>query len=589
MSNLKGIYAALTVCGLVSACTPETLSPNCGTESRLEMSLAQNPLTRAHFEDRNGTATFVWDADARMIAAAGHAGSLVEWAGGEFFSPMNITYINPEDSHKVLRANSSLTIPGNAAAAGDPLFFLSPVNGSDLCEVQSASENLSIVFSMPSTFSQTATSRLEEFENYCYIHGESTIMSIPTVSNKNFTANSTTFTAIPATFRFNVTNNMAEDIRIESIKISCDKGFPDRLCWQTDGTTASMAEPEDKSGYFKIIKTSINHGYGEIIAAKDGSKLSTGSYYAMCLPFDSDSSMEGATLAFILETSDKTHTFNLPASDFFRNSANKNKRFESNKIYSFNFTMNEESVELEGVTISDWVGDPFYLPTEEISAFVVVRPSYWNQDRENLNTYGFVKMNGTAGAYTLWGECNIGEYLVYSAETAFNWREVAPADASDKDYLSTYFHGITDFKWETPTRDDFTALFNVAEANIEMCSFEESGVLGLKIHSEINPGGYIFLPIVSQTEETVYPETGGTIITRYYHGYYWTRDEDETDTGKAYLLHFGFKQVETVDINEVRSLSDFSRALNGGADIYEFKSASKQENHTVRAILHYEF
>ena len=64
---------------------------------------------------------------------------------------------------------------------------------------------------------------------------------------------------------------------------------------------------------------------------------------------------------------------------------------------------------------------------------------------------------------------------------------------------------------------------------------------------------------------------------------------DETDTGKAYLLHFGFKQVETVDINEVRSFSDFSRALNGGADIYEFKSASKQENHTVRAILHYEF
>ena len=37
------------------------------------------------------------------------------------------------------------------------------------------------------------------------------------------------------------------------------------------------------------------------------------------------------------------------------------------------------------------------------------------------------------------------------------------------------------------------------------------------------------------------------------------------------------------------SFSDFSRALNGGADIYEFKSASKQENHTVRAILHYEF
>lgn len=587
MSNLKGIYAALTVCGLVSACTPETLSPNCGTESRLEMSLAQNPLTRAHFEDRNGTATFVWDADARMIAAAGHAGSLVEWAGGEFFSPMNITYINPEDSHKVLRANSSLTIPGNAAAARDPLFFLSPVNGSSLCEVESSSEEMSVVFSMPSTFSQTASSRLEEFEDYCYIRGESTVMSIPTASNKNFTTNSTTFTAIPATFRFNVSNNMEQDIRMESIKISCDKGFPDRLCWQTDGTSVSIAEPEDKSGYFKIIKTSINHGYGEIIAAKNGSGLSTGSWYAMCLPFDSDSSMDGATLAFILETSDKTHTFNLPASEFFQNPSNK--RFESNKIYTFNFTLNEESVELEGVTISDWVGDPFYLPTEEISAFVFVRPSYWNQNRENLNTYGFVKMNGEPGSYTMWGECNIGEYLVHSVETAFNWKEVTPVDASDTDYLSTYFHGITDFKWETPTRADFTALFGVQDANIEMCRFEESGVLGLKINSEINPGGFIFLPVVSQTDETYYPGTGGTIITRYYHGYYWTRDEDETDTEKAYLLHFEFKQVETVDINDESTYSDFSRVLNGGTDFFEFKTASKQENHTVRAILHYDF
>ncbi|MGN0191015.1 MAG: fimbrillin family protein [Candidatus Cryptobacteroides sp.] len=583
---MKGIYAVLPVCGLISACSPGALSPDYASGQILEMPLAQNPLTRAHFEDRDDTATFVWDADSRMIAAACHGGSLVQWTGGGFFSPMNISHIDPEDSHKVLRAYSSLTMPGDAAEVEDPLFFLSPVNGSDLCLVEASSENLSVVFSMPSTFSQTATKRLEEFEDYCLIHGESTVLSVPSASDKNFAAKSTTFAAVPATFRFNVTNNTDQDVRMESVKISCDKGFPDKLCWICDGTSASMAEPGDKSGYFKLISTSINHGFGETIAAKDAEDTSTGTYYAMCLPFDADSSMDGATLAFILETSEKTHTFNLPASQFFRDAASK--RFESNKIYTFNFTMNNESVELEGVTISDWVGDPFYLPTEEISAFLVVRPSYWNQDRENLNTYGFVKMNSTETNYTMWGECNVGEYLAYSTETTFNWSEVTPADASDTDYLSGYFHDITDFKWETPARDDFTALFNVAEENIEMCIYEESGVSGVKIYSESNPGGYIFLPVsVVEDAGTIYPDTGETIIPRYCHGYYWTRDGDETDDAKAYLFHFEFKQVETIDINGTSTFS-FSKVLDEGNDIYEFQTASKQENHTVRAILHYD-
>ncbi|MGM9734946.1 MAG: hypothetical protein ACI3ZL_00890 [Candidatus Cryptobacteroides sp.] len=576
------------LCLIASGCSPDALHPVTNDDGRLEMVLPRETFSKAHFEDDGTTASFIWDAGNSMIATVSKSGSLAQWKDGGYHSPMNITLIDPSDHSKVLKASSSLTLAADAAQADDKLFFLSPV-GSPYSQMTESSENVAVTFSVPATFEQSTSGRLEEFEDRCYIHGESTIMSIPDASDKNFTANATTFTAIPATFRYNITNDTEADILIESVKITCDKLFPDKLCWSTDGSSMSISEPADKSGYFNTIKTTIASGKGEKIAAKTDETTSKGTYYAMCLPFDSDDSMSGATLAFILETDDKVHTFNVSAEEFFRDAETGHKKFEGNKIYTFNFKWTENSVELEGITVADWVSEPFYLPTEEVSAFVVVRPSYWNQDRENLNTYAFVKMNQTESSYTMWGECNIGEYLVYSVENLFSWKAVTPADVSDTDYLSIYFNNITDFKWETPSREDFTALFNVAADKIQMCTYQESGVFGLKINSEINPGAYIFLPVSALEEHTEYPETGGTVITRYYHGRYWTKDEDETDDTNAYLLHFEFKRVETVDEDDVSTFSEFTRVLNDGNDIYEFQTASKQVNHTVRAIIHHDF
>ena len=122
--------------------------------------------------------------------------------------------------------------------------------------------------------------------------------------------------------------------------------------------------------------------------------------------------MQGATLAFILETSKKTYTFNIPAADFFRSVSDK--RFASNKIYNFNFSLGESSVELEGVSIADWIRDSFYLPIVDITADVKANISYWVQDRHNLYTYGFMKMFQSDASYTMWAECNLGEYLYLS-------------------------------------------------------------------------------------------------------------------------------------------------------------------------------
>lgn len=506
---------------------------------------------------------------------------------------MNITQLDPSNSSRVLRATSASTLATDAAASGDGLFCFSPVVGSSNATLTQSASSVAVEFSMPREFSQSASGKLEEFGDYCFIHGESTIASVPTGDQKNFTANSTTFYAIPATIRFNIKNNTDAAVRMESVKITCDKLFPNRLCWKSAGDTPTITEPENKSGYFHTIKTAIDEGFGEEIPAKVGENLSSGTYYALCLPFDDAASLSDATLAFILESKEKIHTFNVTAQEFFKNvSEATKKKFESNKIYTLNFTLNNNSVELESVTISDWVGEPFYLPTEDVTARIKVTVDYWVQDRENLNTYSFMLMFVDINSnYTMWGECNLGEYLYSSTDYAFTWGAVTPSNESDVDYLATYFNGITDFKWQTPSKADFEQLFSLPDANIEMCKDSESGVYGLRFKSVDKPGSSIFLPCIPYDpitdEHTSYPPDGTTVITRTLNGYYWTRDEDNENTANGILLHFHFKNVETI-ANENSSESNtsvFSKGLNEGVNLYEFLSKPKNEEHSVRAIL----
>ena len=574
--NLRSVTYLLAI-ALLSACSPKEEAPALQEYSRVEMALNQ-PQTKAHFEDVNGTASFVWDVGSSMIAVVGHDFAPVKWNGGEYYySPMHISLIDAESPNKVLRACSEHSLESNAAQVKDTLFFLSPVAGSALCSTQASADTVSVEFSMPSLFEQSKGGALEEFEPYCYIRGESSVKSVP-LASKNFVANSTTFRAIPAIFRFNVSNNTDSVMVLESVKITCDKLFPDKLRWTTNGKGVSVREPADKSGYFNTIKTSINWGRGETIPAKAGETVHKGTYYALCLPFDSDTSMQDATLAFILETSKKTYTFNIPAADFFRSTAVK--RFESNKIYNFNFSLGESSVELEGVSIADWLRDSFYLPIVDITADVKANISYWVQDRHNLYTYGFMKMFTTG---PMWAECNLGEYLYSATELFFKWTEVTPADASDSDYLAKYYDYITDFKWKTPTCDDFRQLLNADYCDIEPCKDVESGVFGLRIRSKANAGASIFLPCSGHLDEkTTYPGDGSTVIHRIFHGNYWTRDE-EASSSEGYILHFAFSQVETV-VGEVSSFSEFTAAgLKEG--YYEFLEKPKSDNYTVRAIL----
>ena len=581
-------YIVALMCVVAAAgCSREENSPDIPSAAKVELDLASRPATRAHF-DNNGN--FVWDADGSMIAVVSRgwtestAGTLVQWNSADWYSPMNITQLDPSNSSRVLRATSASTLATNAAAGGDGLFCLSPVVGSANATLTQSDSEVAVEFSMPQEFSQSASGKLEEFGDYCFIHGESTIASAPIGEQKNFTASPTTFYAIPATIRFNIKNNTNVAVRMESVKITCNKLFPDKLCWKSSGGTPVISEPVGKSGYFHTIKTAIDGGFGEEIPAKVGDDISTRTYYALCLPFDDAASLSDATLAFILESKEKIHTFNVTAQEFFKNvSEATKKKFESNKIYTLNFTLNDNSVELESVTISDWVGEPFYLPTEDVTARIKVNVTYWIQERHNLYTFEFMQIFED----TQWGLCNIGEYMETSTEQLFLWKEVTPVNNSDEDYLAPFFNNIKDFKWKTPTRADFIKLFSLPEENIIMEFDKASGVYGLRFKSVTTPGASIFLPCLKMEEKSSNKEEYVTETTRRLHGYYWTKDpsDNSDNSDNAYALHFSFQHTERYKNDNLVSVTEFEPAINNGKSLYRFADTLKTKSFPVRAIL----
>ena len=109
----------------------------------MEMALPQ-PQTKAHFEDVDGTASFVWDVGSSMIAVVGHDSAPVMWNGEKYYSPMHISLIDPDSPNKVLTACSEHSLESNAAQVRDTLFFLSPVSGSALCSTAASAESVTV-------------------------------------------------------------------------------------------------------------------------------------------------------------------------------------------------------------------------------------------------------------------------------------------------------------------------------------------------------------------------------------------------------------------------------------------------------------
>ena len=190
-----------------------------------------------------------------------------------------------------------------------------------------------------------------------------------------------------------------------------------------------------------------------------------------------------------------------------------------------------------------------------------------------------MRMIGDASNCTLWGECNLGEYLYYAHNECFTWGSISsPAS------LAFYFNNITDFNWQLPSKEDFVQLFSSDNSLLTMTMDEESEEYGLKIESKSNPGASLFIPCLYMTEaNTDFQEDRTEIIHRQYHGKYWTVDED--GEGNAYVAHFVFGQDVTLKDEVVIDSSPLKWILNDGNDIYEFVKAPKTDKYPVRVIL----
>ena len=140
------LYALLLLA--FAACRHDDFDPG-SYSAKVEMSLGQGLSSRAHFVDNEGVASFVWDVDGSMIAVVAGTDGIAVWDGGYLYSPMSISLIDQDSPNRVLRASSLRTLPGDAAAAGSGVCFLSPAFGSESVTTDAGAPLGSACFSTP--------------------------------------------------------------------------------------------------------------------------------------------------------------------------------------------------------------------------------------------------------------------------------------------------------------------------------------------------------------------------------------------------------------------------------------------------------
>lgn len=258
---------------------------------------------------------------------------------------------------------------------------------------------------------------------------------------------------------------------------------------------------------------------------------------------------------------------------------NQGKKWRPGYSYKYVFTINDDGLSLELITIDDWNTQDLYITTEQISSSLKLDVLNWNQDIEYIHSYEFVNLYQENTNKVLWASCNLG--CIYNADVSktYAWAQIAPESDTDEDYLSKYFNNNTGFKWQTPSRADFTALMDGTNTVRTMIKDEESKVFGLVIKAG-NSSKSIFLPCSDMVEIESEFETTKTKITRTYKGSYWTKDSIDADN--AYKFAFSFVQIEirTPDgEGYVSSFSDYQSFSFG------FESLAKTEKLPVRAMI----
>lgn len=280
--------------------------------------------TRAHWDDKNGN-KFVWDDSSNEMAIfvkESPTGKLVPWGENKYSMAKvaRLADMNGKSMASIVSNSGMLKADIQKLVVGQsPVYFFSPIisgaegNGSSISD-----DGVTLV--LPSEFKQPSSHSLVDFKKYTYIMAESTISQ---VNNARIEAKPAVFKGIPAVIRFSVTNDRGSEVKVKSIKVTPNVGFPQNMKWN-HGSPGTLTPSDDKHPSL----TATMEGDGDALGVKESKN-----YYVFLFP----TSFTSATLTITasINGSDFTYKCEVPA-----------MTFESNKIYTWKLTIGDKSLKL---------------------------------------------------------------------------------------------------------------------------------------------------------------------------------------------------------------------------------------------------
>lgn len=411
----------LSALSLFSSCKEEQMVSD--SIRRLNITFADEQ-TRSSWNDNTdaegGKVSYIWENNNNMLTAIKHGGQFVPFyepmsSAAAYHSMTEFETVDAEKSKIKLQTvrgvkydydseNNQYLYP---VEAGDAMYCCHPIN-EDNATVHSTSAAVQVDLPLPSTFTNDAlVNDLSAWKDYSYVYTSTTLQS---VDDNSVVANASHFNSACAIIRFNITNNVTSDIIITGIKMEADDGskiFPNKLRF-ANGT---MAEQEDKSGYYNRLTTDIS---SVTIPRND-----KGIFYNMCFPLDGN--FNNVPLKFIIDTNYLTYQLRLNSDVITGN------KFEAGKIYTFNFSLEEKEIRLNTIDISRCT--TYNVDNTESVEIVVPADVIWEQTGINSSQMVFVSLGmtttiGDTEYDMLWATCNLGAREAIETGFLYAWGEV---------------------------------------------------------------------------------------------------------------------------------------------------------------------
>lgn len=280
--------------------------------------------TRAHWDDKNGN-KFVWDDSSNEMAIfvkESPTGKLVPWGANKYSMAKvaRLADMNGKSMASIVSNSGMLKTDIQKLVVNQtPVYFFSPIISGAEDKGSSISAD-GVTLALPSDFSQPASHSLTDFKKYTYIMAESTISQ---VNNARIEAAPAVFKGIPAVIRFSVTNDRGSEVKIKSIEVTPNVGFPQNMTW-------NHSSPETLSpSVEKHTSLTASMGDGDPLGVKKSQN-----YYVFLFP-TTNSTSATLTITASINGSEFTYKCEVPA-----------KTFESNKIYTWKLTIGDQSLKL---------------------------------------------------------------------------------------------------------------------------------------------------------------------------------------------------------------------------------------------------